>query len=466
MKTEKTTPLAKELVFRIKLLIAENDLRPGDRLDPEFALARTLGVARMTLRKALHFLEAEGIIARKRRIGTVVKDLPAAVYSSDWDLDLPAIAIPKKIRLRFDCSELLGHQLAFWNTAANLYKRRYPHVTVEIIDRRWNVQKAGDPPADALLMPDWMILRAARAGKIRPLAHPFDPDGFIADDGEINTYSVPVKVSVRFFLINRKLYDRVRPFPGLANPATDDFLDYLEGLGDALGRNFLLACSPFRLATMSARGLLDDPSVRRNFHTHLKPVLKRLLKIKSRWTLEMTTPPGRFTQGSVLFHMFNSEVAPPAYKNSEFPIELMPSPIGSGGVRRIYPLNAAVATDSKNPDQAEDFVRFLTSDPVQELLAEKYFSIPAKRAFFERHLEKCSDRVLGAKRIEAAMRRAKITGSGYENVFDFVHNVLTVPIRNIVSGLTGLDDGLREIRDGAAEFAAKTKRPSAKRRAP
>lgn len=52
--------------------IRSGDLRPGDALENEISLAKTLGVSRITVRQALDNLAAQGLIVRKRAIGTFV----------------------------------------------------------------------------------------------------------------------------------------------------------------------------------------------------------------------------------------------------------------------------------------------------------------------------------------------------------------------------------------------------------
>lgn len=57
---------------KIRDMILENKLRPGDRLPPERELAQQLGVNRMTLRAALAELQATNLIVARQGSGNVV----------------------------------------------------------------------------------------------------------------------------------------------------------------------------------------------------------------------------------------------------------------------------------------------------------------------------------------------------------------------------------------------------------
>lgn len=67
-----------QTVTRLRALVREEQLGEG-KLPPETTLSRQLGVGRSTLREALAMIEAEGLIVRRRRVGTTVNWEPAAL---------------------------------------------------------------------------------------------------------------------------------------------------------------------------------------------------------------------------------------------------------------------------------------------------------------------------------------------------------------------------------------------------
>ena len=68
------TSLHHQISTLIKDGIAGGRLMPGDRLPTEEALGREHGVSRVTVRRALHSLEQQGLIERRVGNGTFVSD--------------------------------------------------------------------------------------------------------------------------------------------------------------------------------------------------------------------------------------------------------------------------------------------------------------------------------------------------------------------------------------------------------
>ena len=62
----------------LRALIADGDLRPGDRLPSEGELCERLGVSRGPLREAIRTLSALGVIDTRHGSGSYVSELHAA----------------------------------------------------------------------------------------------------------------------------------------------------------------------------------------------------------------------------------------------------------------------------------------------------------------------------------------------------------------------------------------------------
>ena len=65
-------PLYFQIAEQLERFIDSGELAPGDRLDNEVELADRLAVSRPTLRKAIERLVAQGLLVRRRGVGTVV----------------------------------------------------------------------------------------------------------------------------------------------------------------------------------------------------------------------------------------------------------------------------------------------------------------------------------------------------------------------------------------------------------
>lgn len=69
---ESATPQYEQLRQQVAALVLAGDLAEGDRLPTVRALATDLGIAAGTVARAYRDLEAAGLVATRRRVGTVI----------------------------------------------------------------------------------------------------------------------------------------------------------------------------------------------------------------------------------------------------------------------------------------------------------------------------------------------------------------------------------------------------------
>ena len=72
LNSERNGKTAEEVVLRLRDMINNGELSPGDRLPPERDLAKLLGVSRPTLRAGIRSLSTVGILKSKQGAGTFV----------------------------------------------------------------------------------------------------------------------------------------------------------------------------------------------------------------------------------------------------------------------------------------------------------------------------------------------------------------------------------------------------------
>src|SRR5882757_3122398 len=72
----RSTSVSAEIVAHIETLISRGSLTPGTKLPPEREFAQVLNVSRVSLREAMHELEAKRVIERRPGRGTIVIEAP------------------------------------------------------------------------------------------------------------------------------------------------------------------------------------------------------------------------------------------------------------------------------------------------------------------------------------------------------------------------------------------------------
>ena len=86
--TGSAEPIYRQLVDQARRLVAGGQLAPGDAMPSVREIAQALALNPMTVSKAYGMLEMEGVLTRRRGLGMVVADAPAAPHSVDSRADL------------------------------------------------------------------------------------------------------------------------------------------------------------------------------------------------------------------------------------------------------------------------------------------------------------------------------------------------------------------------------------------
>jgi GntR family transcriptional regulator len=77
---QSAVPYYHQIKEEMKTLIASGELKPGDMLPSEFSLSEKLGISRLVVHRAFRELVTEGLLIRKRAVGTFVAPLIKRSY--------------------------------------------------------------------------------------------------------------------------------------------------------------------------------------------------------------------------------------------------------------------------------------------------------------------------------------------------------------------------------------------------
>jgi GntR family transcriptional regulator, transcriptional repressor for pyruvate dehydrogenase complex len=161
-----------EVLEHIRRLILKGNMRPGERLPAERALALQLGVGRPAVREAIKALQILDVLDSRHGDGTFIKSL--ASLSGGW---------PSKVELTdqdFDLIELLEVRRMFEPNAASLAAARRDQKQLKLIEQELVAQERDPDDKNLLVRHDFLfheqIMRAAGnhvlesvAGQLAPL---------------------------------------------------------------------------------------------------------------------------------------------------------------------------------------------------------------------------------------------------------------------------------------------------------
>lgn len=164
--TEKRTKLSERAADRLyEMILDEGRYTPGSKLPNELELSQALAVSRTTLREAISFLAAQGVLEIRRGKGTfVAESLPTE------GLDLTALA---GVRSRVRAKDLFEMRLIFEPATVALACQRASDEELRLIEKKARrveetaVQGGDWPLADQEF--HWAIIKASHNEYMRRL---------------------------------------------------------------------------------------------------------------------------------------------------------------------------------------------------------------------------------------------------------------------------------------------------------
>jgi GntR family transcriptional regulator len=104
---QSAVPYYHQVKERVKTLIIDGELKPGDMLPSEFSLSEQLGISRLVVHRAYRELVAEGLLIRMRAKGTFVAPrikhgflVTGPLFSMTEDLSIDALEPSNKVLLQ------------------------------------------------------------------------------------------------------------------------------------------------------------------------------------------------------------------------------------------------------------------------------------------------------------------------------------------------------------------------------
>lgn len=140
LKPAKKKRIHEKIVIRIRELIAQGELSPGDRLPAERRLAEVFGVSRHAVREAIRTLEQQQIVASKLGDGTYILETQAE--QAVEPLASALMCCKGKLAEVLELRKLIEPQIAAL-AAIHVTKEQLADLREKLDEQRYAIQQGG-----------------------------------------------------------------------------------------------------------------------------------------------------------------------------------------------------------------------------------------------------------------------------------------------------------------------------------
>jgi hypothetical protein len=367
-----------QVVDKVRQHIAIEGLQVGDKLDPEVDLCKITGCSRMTLRRALEILDEEGIIEKRKPLGTFIRRAPSSASMMEFRVPRSLSSLPPILKI--EALPPYPRQNAFWEKTYALFRKNHPGVAIKMSqDQAWHKETLEGgiaPAADILILPTWSFVHYKERGWLMPLDSIQDRDSCRDCFHEFLDYGHPFFLSTNLFLANRRLCESAGLKLDDAKPI--DFDSFLKILSKVSGKApFALSASP-GYPGVAVSGIILDRRKWKLIPGMIREAFEKLISA-SGGKMDSRLRDRSFLSGDSVFLQATTGKIPEIIEAAQFPVTCLRQPQAAGVPQHHLAFISCVSAHASNPRLAKEFAEFLYSSEVQNLMLAEQFEIPARK---------------------------------------------------------------------------------------
>ncbi len=450
-----SVPRYMQVAAYIRDQVAEGRLRCGDKVKSELELAREFNMARMTVRRGLDELVAQGVLRREHRRGTFVAGKPGQFQfnAANDELGTPMFLRARGMNLRVETLDGQAHQLRFWQQAVRCVEERFERVRAGVVSAPWDPE-ANERPVlgDVVALCVWSLPHYKKRGLLRLMENRPSVSGVLPCFRDGLEYGIPFSCSVPSLAVNRDLLQRVGVGDDEPYHDFDDFIDLLQKARRSLPGISPLACSPTLPLYLASGDNVETEAGQLLVPARVKKVFADLLGLGQAAVNIGADAYNAFMSGQVLFLACSPHALDYDRLPRDFRLSCHALPLAPGSRWRYTPMVLGVSARSEFAHDAERVARFMAGPEVQQAMIEARAGIPANSEL----LGAAASR-LRFRELAAVLDNGLPLDGGAMNLSVYVDTVFKPISTAILQHELELEQGMRDLTEHTAYYHKKSK---------
>lgn len=389
--------LARQLQIQFADFIRRNP--SGTKFPPERKLAEQLNVSRVTVREALNYFSEQGLIVRNGSRGTFIAGAKEQVSDIHPMLREHVMYENAVTNLNLISFETHPQQRIFWNKIVDMFNAVNPSVSVTLKELPANISSSSYPKYILENGHDILMLQSGQ-NDLDELLAPLpvsiikklnSNDYFFKDFGVNLEKSIPIKSSANFICWNKTLAVElgIKDIPERLERG--EMLELHREAAEKLPNGFCAGGHLWDYFSMKGtRSQMNKDFLEQRLEQFEKfSGISKMFICEQKYSLEVVD---RFAKGELLFAPAISFFA--NNQNTPFDMGRMFFMPDENCEIICNTINLGIYRNSPNKKMAVDFIDFITSEVVQDLIVAEMYSPPCLKKstkLFSKKLDNTND---------------------------------------------------------------------------